>query len=248
MKTSVYPLLAICGIVLSSMVWSYLLRNRPAAADRRLFMIYLSALIGAMLGAKVVYIASEGWLALRVSPIDWKEVGENWLVGKSILGALLGGYAAVEISKKMLGYTRATGDLFAVVAPLGLMLGRIGCLVHGCCLGKVCEAAWYTLRDTNGIPRWPAVPLEFGFNAIFFLFALICWRKARFRGQLFHIYLMAYGIFRFAHEVMRDTPKILGSLSGYQIAAAAVFILGCLRYVERARSKSCELEGFSCRI
>ena len=57
----------------------------------------------------------------------------------------------------------------------------------------------------------------------------------RLPGQHFHLYLIAYGLFRFMHEFMRDTPRLLGMLSGYQIATVAVIVLGVYRFVERAR-------------
>jgi phosphatidylglycerol:prolipoprotein diacylglycerol transferase len=44
---------------------------------------------------------------------------------------------------------------------------------------------------------------------------------------------MAYGVFRFGHEFLRDTPVILGPFSGYQIAALAIFILGAAGFIRR---------------
>jgi prolipoprotein diacylglyceryltransferase len=61
-------------------------------------------------------------------------------------------------------------------------------------------------------------------------------RPARLRGQHFHVYLMAYGAFRFAHEFLRATPRVTGGFSGYQIAALACVALGAWRFVVRARS------------
>ena len=81
----------------------------------------------------MVYLAAEGWMFWS-SPDRWR----IWTTGKTILGALLGGYAGVELAKKALGYTRVTGDWFALVAPVGIVLGRVGCLLHGCCLGTGC--------------------------------------------------------------------------------------------------------------
>jgi len=47
------------------------------------------------------------------------------------------------------------------------------------------------------------------------------------RNQLFHVYLVTYGAFRFAHEFMRDTPRLWGPFSGYQLFALATLALGC---------------------
>lgn len=211
------------GIVVSIAFWARLARR-----DERLLLIYIAALAGAFLGAKIVYLASEGWL-------HWHDAN-RWLVlatGKSITGALLGGYAAVEIAKRLLKYEGVTGDWFAIIVPVGIMLGRIGCFMQGCCLGRVCEPAWFTLNDANGVPRWPAVPVEFLFNAVL-LGVLLLFRWGRVApGQLFHIYLMAYGIFRFFHEFLRDTPAVIGPFSGYQFAALAVAALGAVGFIHR---------------
>ena len=91
----------------------------------------------------------------------------------------------------------------------------------------------YTLNDIHGIPRWPAVPVEFGFNALMLGVALILRSRRVLPGQHFHIYLMAYGVFRFFHEFLRDTPQILGTFSGYQVAALAVAALGAVGFVLR---------------
>jgi phosphatidylglycerol:prolipoprotein diacylglycerol transferase len=131
-----------------------------------------------------------------------------------------------------------TGDWFAIIAPAGIMLGRIGCLLQGCCLGRVCDAGWYTINDLHGVARWPAVPVEFLFNAILLGVVLVLrWRRIL-PGQHFHIYLMAYGIFRFFHEFMRDTPQIIGMISGYQLAALAVAGLGAAGFIRRQRRLS----------
>lgn len=231
----VYPLLAVIGIVGSSIVWTRMLRERPQSRDPRLMYVYLAALAGAFFGAKLAYLFAEGWIHLPHYAENPALVWRQWLTGKSITGALLGGYGAVELTKWLTGYRRATGDLFAVIAPLGLMLGRVGCLTSGCCLGVACDPAWYTLTDRAGIVRWPAVPVELAFNGIVAASAIVCWRRGALRGQLFHVYLMAYGVFRFSHEFLRDTPRIVGPISGYQIVALGILALGVVRYVQRAR-------------
>lgn len=223
--STAYGWLMLAGIFVSIALWS-----RVAKRDSRLVLIYIAALAGAFLGAKLVYLAAEGWL-------HWHD--ENrWLIlatGKSITGALLGGYAGVEIAKRLLGYRGVTGDWFALIAPLGIMLGRVGCVLHGCCLGVACQPAWFTVHDATGAARWPAAQVEFLFNAIaLVLLALLKWRKVM-PGQLFHLYLIAYGLFRFAHEFARATPQILGPISGYQIAALALVVLGGVRFWQRQK-------------
>jgi phosphatidylglycerol:prolipoprotein diacylglycerol transferase len=223
--STAYGWLMLAGIVVSILVWS-----RIARRDNRLVMIYIAALAGAFLGAKIAYLAAEGWL-------HWHDAN-RWVVlatGKSITGALLGGYAGVEAAKRLLGYRDATGDWFAVIAPLGIMLGRVGCILQGCCLGQVCVPSWFTMNDATGVARWPSALVELLFNAV--MLGVVLWMRRRkiLPGQHFHVYLMAYGIFRFFHEFLRDTPRILGPVSGYQVAALAVAALGAMGFVLRQR-------------
>ena len=207
---------------------SLVLWMRLAKRDDRLLTIYVAALVSAFLGAKLVYLAAEGWMFWN-DPHRWL----IWATGKSILGALLGGYAGVEVAKKLIQYPNPTGDFFAIVAPVGIFLGRIGCLLHGCCLGRECDPAWWTLRDSFGVDRWPAVPVEMAFNALALGGALLLRKFRRLPGQHFHLYLIAYGLFRFVHEWMRATPRIGHGFSGYQFAALAVAVLGIVGFMRR---------------
>ncbi len=266
--TTAYGWLMLAGIFASIALWS-----RVARRDSRLVLIYIAALAGAFFGAKIVYLAAEGWL-------HWHD--ENrWVIlatGKSITGALLGGYAGVEIAKKFLGYTSATGDWFAIIAPVGIMLGRIGCVLHGCCLGRVCDAAWFTVNDAHGVARWPAAQAELLFNLLALGGVLLLRGRARhsvraalettgdgahgvtrptsntthspsdhlLAGQHFHLYLIAYGLFRFAHEFLRATPQVLGPVSGYQIAALCVAGLGAIGFwLRRTQPAECARPGRS---
>ena len=225
-NSTAYGWLMLTGIFVSIIFWSRLARR-----DERLVLIYIAALAGAFLGAKLIYLGAEGWL-------HWRDAN-RWVIlatGKSITGALLGGYVAVELAKKFLKYDGLTGDWFAVIVPVGIMLGRIGCMIQGCCLGKVCAAHWFTINDANGVPRWPASQMEFLFNALMLVVILLLrWRKIT-PGNLFHVYLIAYGAFRFFHEFLRATPPIIGPLSGYQLAALALLLLGLIGFWRRRKA------------
>jgi len=194
----IYSALVLLGILLGAAGWW-----RLSKSDPRLPIIYFSGLVAAFLGAKLAYLLSEGWQVWD-SPDRWW----LWASGKSVIGALPAGWLGVEVAKKVTGYRSVTGDRFTLLLPIPLILGRVGCLNAGCCLGL----------EVGG-RSWPAVPVEMGFQLVALGALLFLHWKKWLPGQHFHLYLMAYGLFRFAHEFLRATPKPFLGLSGYQIIA-----------------------------
>lgn len=227
-------------LTLGAMSLSLALWWRVARRDPRLITIYLGALAGAFLGAKVVYFLAEGWMHLGAND-TWRQLA----TGKSILGGLLGGYAGVEIVKHLLGYSGLTGDRFALIVPAAIAIGRVGCWTSGCCQGIVCHPAWFTTQDASGQARWPSVQVELAFNLVALVAIVWLRRTKQLSGQHFHLYLIGYGLFRFLHEFVRQEPRVLGRLTGYQIAAVALFIFGLVRFIERSRSAGQESSRLS---
>jgi len=226
--SSPYRICMVAGIGVSLFLWSRLARK-----DRTLFHLYMAALLGAMIGAKVLYLLAEGWQ-------DWPRP-DCWLrlaSGKTILGGLIGGWLAVEGVKKLSGIRQTTGDWFAIVVPLGCALGRIGCIMQGCCPGTICAPGTpLAVTDTAGVTRWPAAPLELLFQVGFLSFALTLEKFHALSGQRFHLYLISYGLFRFWHEFHRATPSppwLPWHLTVYQIAALGLVLAASLAWHRRA--------------
>ena len=226
MTIPAYTWLGSAGLLISIVFWSRLARR-----DTRLLWIYIASLVGAFVGAKAAYFAAEGWRDLG-QPDMWLRLA----TGKSILGGLFGGYMGVEIAKWCFGYHGITGDWFACIVPAGIALGRIGCWVHGCCAGAPCAPSWFTINDVDGISRWPSAPVELLFNLV--ALAAFFWlrHKRLFAGQHFHIYLMAYGVFRFAHEFVRSEPRLLWNFTGYHALALLLFIFGLFAFNRRKKT------------
>ncbi|HRQ88653.1 MAG TPA: prolipoprotein diacylglyceryl transferase [Bacteroidia bacterium] len=229
----VYALVTFAGLGLGAWFWSRRVRETPSA-----FAVFVGAVVGAYAGAKLLFVLVEGWAFLG-EPGGWMKLA----AGKTILGALLGGYAGVEVAKRLVGHREPTGDWFAVGGPLAIAAGRLGCLRYGCCLGVPVDAASpWALVARDGVARWPAVPVELAFNLLFVaaILPMVRWKgspRAWWRGQCFHLYLIAYGLFRFGHEFLRDTPKSAWGIGGYQVAALALVALGAIRGWQRGRSR-----------
>ncbi len=210
----IYALMLVLGIAWGAVYWF-----RESKKDGRVALIYAVGLAGAFAGAKLAFLFAEGWLHFH-DPNRWMV----WLSGKSIMGALPGGWVGVEIAKKSLGYRENTGDRFAMIMPIPLILGRIGCLNAGCCGGIECSFG-----------RWPSVAVEIGFQVVAMVVLWLMRRKHWQAGQHFHLYLIGYGLFRFGHEFLRATPKPFCGLSGYQIIGLATALAAMVAFRHRAR-------------
>ncbi|MHC4949217.1 MAG: prolipoprotein diacylglyceryl transferase [Planctomycetota bacterium] len=224
-RPGAYGLLALGGILLTAWLWSRA-TGAGGGHDRRLTLVYFGGLVGALLGAKLAFLLAEGW--------HHRADALALLTGRSITGGLLGGYVAVELVKRVVRYPRTTGDVFAIIVPVALVLGRIGCLLTGCCPGRVGPPAWWTITGADGAARWPAAPAELVFNLAMLGWALLVTRRGWLPGNRFHVYLVAYGLFRFGHEFLRDDPPLAGPLTGYHGLALAIAALGAWRWHRRA--------------
>ena len=208
----IYSLLLLAGILIGALGWW-----RLSKSDPRLPIIYFSGLVAAFMGAKLTFLLSEGWLHWN-DPDRWW----IWMSGKSVMGALPAGWAGVEIAKKFTGYDKVTGDRFALLLPIPLILGRLGCLQVGCCPGVIVGGRF-----------WPAVPVEIAFQAVALVLLIIMRGRGWLPGQHFHVYLMAYGSFRFLHEFLRATPKPFLGMSGYQLVALATVAAAAVAFRHR---------------
>lgn len=214
-----YALAMSAGILIGAIAWHRRHRGRP-----EMLVIYIGALVGAFAGAKLAYLFAEGWL-------DWSRA-DRWLryaTGKSVLGGLLGGYAGVELAKKLVGHKSSTGDGFALIVPLGLALGRVGCYFHGCCVGKSGYAGVFAARGD----RWPAPLVEGVFQITMLVLLFELRRRGLLRDRLIFLYFAAYGLFRYVHEYMRETPMMIAGVSGYQIIALVLAAVGFLQVMRQ---------------
>jgi prolipoprotein diacylglyceryltransferase len=178
-----------------------LLRRRSTLPPLQRWGVAIAAIFGAGVGAKLpfVLLAGESFLSLPAWTAD----------GKTILSGLVGGYAAVEVAKLLLGISAKTGDGFAVPLAAAVAVGRWGCFFNGCC----------------SAPGLPVPLLESAFHAGM---AVLLWRLEgveRFRWQLLKLYLIAYGLFRFLVEFVRTEPRVAWGLTAYQLGALALAAL-----------------------
>ncbi len=162
--------------------------------------------------------------------------------GLTIFGAIVGAALAIWV------YTRIThlnfGYITDVVAPgivLAQAIGRVGCLLNGCCYGGETDiwcAITYTDPDSAG-PIGVSVHPTQVYEIIFLLLAFIPLYKLRGRlrpdGSLFLIYLSLYSIWRIVIGFVREGEIFLFGLQQAQILGIAVLAVTISLLIYRTR-------------
>jgi len=127
-------------------------------------------------------------------------------------------------------------DIMIPSAMLGVMFGRIGCTLAGCCFGKMCNPDFplgITFTHPMGlgiknVPLYPAQPLS-AVNALAIFLILWLYRKRkRFHGELLAIGLIIYSITRYLLEILREDPRgfiNVGSLALSESQLVSIFML-----------------------
>jgi phosphatidylglycerol:prolipoprotein diacylglycerol transferase len=111
-----------------------------------------------------------------------------------------------------------TTDVFAPGIALGHVVGRLGCLLAGCCFGKPTSVPWaITFRDPAamanvgtplGVALHPTQLYEAGAEALILVFLLLFERRGRsFPGRTFWSYMLLYGVSRFIVEFYRGDSR-----------------------------------------
>ena len=192
------------------------------------YYLQIVTLLGAIVGAKFAVIMGDALWPIQ-SFSDWPSL---LYTGRSIVGALLFGFLAAEIAKPMMGYRRPPNDRFAIILPFSIAIGRIGCWFAGCCLGLPIESR-HVANYAPSLLLHPIPFYEMAFHLTIGTTMVLLYRQRRFSGQLFAIFMMAYGTFRFASEELRATAKAFYGLSAYQWFALALILAGMISYSAR---------------
>lgn len=192
------------------------LRNRapsPQLSWEQNAWIFVGCIFGALIGAKILAWAEAPALywALRNDP-------NFWFGGKTIVGGLLGGWAGIEVAKKIMGIRTSTGDVCVYPVILGMCIGRVGCFLTGLSdqtHGIRTSLPW-GVDFGDGIPRHPTQIYE-----ILFLIALglVLWiRRAALAasGLKFRWFITAYLTFRLCADFIKPHWILFGGLSGIQ--------------------------------
>ena len=199
--------------------------------------LYILGAVGALVGAKLLYLLP---LLPRLAvelPLLWEEPGEfyaRYLSGGMVFyGGFFGGVAAAWGAAKYLRLRLS--DFFPVLVPalpLVHAVGRVGCFCAGCCYGRAAPPPWgiaftHAIAGPNGAPLLPVQLWEAGAELVIFAFLLWYAGRAAGPGQMLRAYVFCYAPVRFVLEWFRGDPArgMYGPLSTSQWLSLVVLAL-----------------------
>jgi phosphatidylglycerol---prolipoprotein diacylglyceryl transferase len=246
----------------------YLLAIRRASqagySEEKFSNLLIFCLVAGLIGAKLLHVI----VNIHKGPISELVFSRRGLV---FYGGLIGGIGTGWLLVLRNKWNVAeVADLLAPSLALGEIFGRIGCLLNGCCFGKVCHG-WlgvcFPRVEYNGeligsdpfYHHWAQglIPPDASFSlpiyptqAFSSLAALVTFLtliyyvapRARFKGQTALSYLLLYSTFRFLIEIFRDDPRgfWLPGLSTSQGISLAVAIFAGTMWWVLRREKMLE--------
>ena len=191
-------------------------------------------ILWAIVGSRLLYLLIN-LPYYRSNPLDALKI---WQGGLVFSGGLIAVAAAMTwyLRRHHLSFW-ATGDLWAPALALGQGIGRLGCLMAGCCYGRPTDLPWgiifshpHSLAPQN-IPLHPTqLYSSLGLFAIFFSL-LFLHHKRRFQGQVFVWYLILHSTFRLFVERLRGDERGLvpgTEMTLTQLVATIVLILAVI--------------------
>lgn len=198
---------------------------RASMSFEQTLWIIVGAVFGALVGSKLLaWIESfPDYWAHRFDP-------QTWIGGKTIVGGLLGGWAGVEIAKKLVRVRHSTGDAFVFPLIFGMAVGRIGCFLTGLddhTYGVATSLPW-GVDFGDGIRRHPTQL----YDIVFLLLLAVClWacRKRWRNGVVFLVFVGAYCGWRFLVEFLKPPWKPYLGLSAIQLACLAGIVACMIR-------------------
>jgi phosphatidylglycerol:prolipoprotein diacylglycerol transferase len=181
------------------------LNRRAGRADEPLLDLATVIMIGAVVGARVLYVIVQ-WPEYAGDPLRVFKVWEGGLVYYGgLIGAGLASYAWLRL-KRMPAW--AYGDVIAPGLALGQVTGRFGCWFNGCCYGRedaVHGVIFPALGDN--IPHLPTMLYEAAFCLALSVGLVLLWPRRKFDGQVFWTYVLSYACWRFFIEHFRGDPE-----------------------------------------
>lgn len=168
-------------------------------------MIFYGAL-GVVVGGRAGYVLFYNFEQFMTDPLWLFAV---WEGGMSFHGGLLGVILVMLLYARKLGVSFfALTDFVAPLVPIGLGAGRLGNFIGGELWGRVTDVPWgivFSHPLAGELPRHPSQLYQLALEGVALFIILWCYSaKPRPTLSISGLFLICYGLFRFAVEFFRQ--------------------------------------------
>ncbi len=227
-------------------LWMAVRRARAAGIDGNKIMdLLIWVIIAALVGAKALLFV----LDFNHFTSSWQEFTTLLRSGGVFYGGLI---AAILVCIYQLRKHRlplwTSGDLFAPGIALGYMVGRLGCLMAGCCYGKQTDVAWaitftdpaanFNVGTPLNVPLHPTQLYESAAGLVILIAVLLLEKKpGHFAGRTFWSFAFLYSLLRFVIEFFRGDPRgmVFGNISTSQFISLILVPISLVMLVYLSR-------------
>jgi len=205
-----YPVILFLALLTGIGIYVWQLK-RDGIKSSNAFYIALFGIVGGTIGAKLPLIF-----------MYWEEISSSAntlnavLQGRTIIGGLIGGSISVLIAKRIFNIKVRMGNQLAIPILVAMAIGRVGCLLRGCCYGIQTQLPW-GIDFGDHILRHPTQIYEIIFDVAMVIYLSLRKRKGVKPGQLYSIFLNGYLSFRFILEFIRVEKVSFIFLTDFQI-------------------------------
>ncbi|MCL5958413.1 MAG: prolipoprotein diacylglyceryl transferase [Chloroflexi bacterium] len=218
--------------------------KRKGIHQDEIYSIGTWAVIAGIIGARLLHV---------IDKLDFYLANPGAILavqngGLAILGAILGGSAAVIVYTRRRGLP--LGKVADVVAPaliLGQAIGRIGCTINGDAVGAPTDLPWGfvyvnpgAMAPSLGQAYQPTQLYEIVHRLLVFGFLWWARRRVKLDGMLFLMYLSLYSLVKFTVSFWRQEVIWLAGLQEAQVVSLvtlAFVVVFAANLVSRARAQ-----------
>jgi phosphatidylglycerol:prolipoprotein diacylglycerol transferase len=191
-------------------------------------------IVGGILGARVLYVISYWHEEFAGRP--FVEIFKVWRGGLVFYGGFIGAcLACILYARRNKVPLWKLADVMAPSIALGCAFGRLGCFMNGCCYGRECHLRWAVTFPTGSRPVPSDIPLhptqiyDSLLNLAFYFFLDWFFRRRKFDGQVFAVFLLGYALLRSFVEFFRgDYPQhyLGGWATPAHLVSIGIFVIG----------------------
>ena len=235
--------------------------KRKGENPERILDIGLLVIIGALIGGRIIYVLTylDYYLKDPIKILYFRQGGLSFLGGFLFAFILSWWY----VKRNKIPFWKYA-DIVAPSIALGIGIGRIGCLLNGCCFGLLTENYGITFPvsqmppaylqqlseglisagSTCTLPVFPTQIYSSLYGFIIFFILLRIKRNEQYDGYIFLFFLVLYSVSRFINEFFRfyeHRIMVFNLFTITQVVCIAIFLFA-LFFMNVLKKKSLDVK------